>query len=149
MREALIAMVIIAGSAMPIQAAINSQLRGGLLGSPVLASLVSFAMGTLALLLVYFGALRGGLPSMAELGKTQWWVWLGGPLGAFFVLTSILAAPRIGAASMIVLFVAGQIRMALVLDHFGLLGMPLREVNATRLLGAALVLVGALLVTRG
>ena len=133
MREALIAMVIIAGSAMPIQAAINSQLRGSLLGSPVLASLVSFGIGTLTLLLVYFGALRGGLPNIADLGKTPWWMWLGGPLGA---------------ASMIVLFVAGQLLMALLLDHFGLLGMPLREVNLTRLFGAALVLVGALLVTR-
>lgn len=149
MRELLIAMVLVAGCAMPIQAAINSQLRGVLLDSPVLASLVSFAVGTLVLAAVYFGALRGSLPDGAALGKTSWWMWIGGPLGAFFVLTSILAAPRIGAAGMMVLFVAGQMSMALVLDHFGLLGLPLREVSLSRLLGVALVLLGAVLVTRG
>ena len=147
MREILIALAVLAGAALPIQAAVNGQLRG-LVGSPVLTSLISFSMGTLVLAIIHFVALGGGLPSFATLARTSPWMWLGGPLGTLFVLAAILVTPKIGAASMIALVITGQLCMALVLDHFGWIGLPGREVGVMRLLGAALLVVGALLITR-
>ncbi len=149
MRNLMIALVFLAGAFIPVQTAINSQLRAVLFQSPVLASLVSFAVGTIALALVYFGILRGSLPDTAMLLRTSWWMWLGGVLGAFFVLTGIVAAPRIGVAMVVVLMVAGQLGMALLLDHFGLIGLPAREVTPLRLIGVSLVLLGAFAFTRG
>jgi transporter family-2 protein len=75
-------------------------------------------------------------------------MWLGGPLGTLFVLTGIVVTPKIGAASMIVLVITGQLCMALLLDHFALLGLPGREVSLLRLLGAGLLMLGALLITK-
>jgi transporter family-2 protein len=49
---------------------------------------------------------------------------------------------------MIGLVIAGQLCMALLLDHFGWIGLPGREVNTLRLIGAGLLVVGALLITR-
>ena len=75
-------------------------------------------------------------------------MWLGGPLGTLFVLTAIVVTPKIGAASMIALVVTGQLCTALLLDHFGWIGLPGREVGAMRILGAGLLLAGAVLITR-
>ena len=149
MRMLMIAMTLLAGILIPVQTAINSQLRHVLFGSPVLSSLVSFAVGTITLALLYFGVLRGSLPAGAMLMRTSWWMWIGGMMGAFFVLSGIVAAPRIGVATVVVMLVAGQLAMALLLDHFGWIGLPVREISPMRLTGVALVLVGAFVFTRG
>ena len=147
MRETLMLMAVLAGTALPLQAAINGQLRQHA-GSPVLTSLISFGAGTLTLAAIYFVLQRGSVP-LAALGKTSWWMWVGGPLGTLLVLAGVVLTPRLGTATMIVLVIAGQLCMALLLDHFGLLGVPLRPVGAARLGGAVLVLAGAWLITRG
>jgi len=147
MRELLMTMAVLAGAALPVQAAINGQFRG-LLGSPVLTSFISFLMGTLVLATIHFGVMGGALPSLATLARTSPWMWLGGPLGTLFVLAAIIVTPKIGAANMIGLVIAGQLCMALLLDHFGWIGLPGREVNTLRLIGAGLLVVGALLITR-
>ncbi len=149
MRVFIIAATLLAGALIPVQTAINSQLRVALFQSPVLASLVSFAVGTIALALVYFGILRGAVPDGAMLLRTSWWMWIGGVLGAFFVMMGIVAAPRVGVATVVVALTAGQLAMALVLDHFGLIGLPIREITPLRLTGALVVLLGAFVSTRG
>lgn len=147
MREMLMALAALAGAALPVQAAINGQLRS-FVGSPVLTSLISFFAGTVVLAAVHFGILGGALPSVAAVARTSPWMWLGGPLGTLFVLTAIIVTPKIGATSMIALVITGQLCMALLLDHFGWIGLPGREVGAMRILGAGLLLAGALLITR-
>jgi transporter family-2 protein len=49
---------------------------------------------------------------------------------------------------MLALFVAGQMSMALVLDHFGILGVPVHTTSPGRLLGALLVVAGVILLRR-
>ncbi|WP_291270559.1 DMT family transporter [Geothrix sp.] len=143
-----ILMAFVIGLVIPLQSAINSSLRDTLHSGSVLAALVSFAVGTLALLVASvltgqpFAAL-GGLPRVA------WWEWLGGALGAFFVFGSTLLAPRIGVAAMIALIVAGQVISSLVFDRYGLLGLPVRGISGIRLAGAVLILAGAVLVNFG
>jgi transporter family-2 protein len=45
--------------------------------------------------------------------------------------------------------IAGQLAAALVLDHYGLLGLSQHQVTPVRVAGVALVLAGAMLVRRG
>ena len=136
------------GLAVPLQSAINNALRDSLNSGSLVAALVSFAVGTLALLVVSalagqpFAAL-GGLPRVA------WWQWLGGVLGAFFVFGTTMLAPRIGLAAMVSLIVAGQVCSSLIFDRFGLLGLPVRGLSWIRIGGAALILAGAILVNFG
>ena len=143
-----LAMAFAIGLAIPLQSAVNNALRASLRSGSVLAALVSFAVGTLALLAVSaltgqpFAAL-GGLP------RVPWWQWLGGFLGAFFVFGSTLLAPRIGLAAMISLIVAGQVCSSLLFDHFGFMGLEVRGLSWVRLLGAGLILAGAVLVNFG
>jgi transporter family-2 protein len=77
-----------------------------------------------------------------------WYAWLGGAYGAVYVAIAAYAAPKIGIASLITIGIAGQIAIALLLDHYGLLGLPREPVNLGRVLGAILVVAGVVLVRR-
>ena len=104
-------------------------------------------VGTAALL-TYALALRLPLPASQTLAQSPWWVWGGGLLGAFFVTASIVVAPRLGAAITLALIIAGQLIVALALDHFGLLGFEERPLNGWRVLGAVLLVIGVALIRR-
>ncbi len=59
------------------------------------------------------------------------------------------AAPRLGIASMLTLAIAGQMIAALIVDHYGALGLDRSPVTPGRIAGALLVIGGVLLVRRG
>lgn len=133
-----------AGIALPVQFGINAQLATWL-DSPVRAAFVSFLTGTIVLAGAAALVFKP-LPSLARLGHAPWWVWLGGALGAFYVAGSIVAAPRLGAAALVAVIVAGQSLASVVVDHFGWVGFEPKDVSAGRIGGMVLVLAGAALV---
>lgn len=136
------------GCIVPLQAAVNNQLKAQIGGSTVLAALISFSVGTVALALI---ALLSGQrwQGLAGLAQAATWQLSGGLMGAAFVFGTTLLAPRIGVAALLSLIIAGQIVLSLLFDRFGWLGLPLRDIPAARLLGAALVVAGVLLVNFG
>jgi bacterial/archaeal transporter family-2 protein len=136
-------LALLAGALLPLQALINARLGHATAGG-LFASACSFLVGTIALALVLL-ATRPAVPSADALLRLPPWVWTGGLLGAAFVVVATLAVPRIGAAPLVALVVLGQMLAALLLDHFGVL-QAARTVDASRVLGAVLVLVGVLLV---
>jgi bacterial/archaeal transporter family-2 protein len=140
-----LALAVVAGILIAIQAPTNA-LLGKASGSPIVAAFISFAVGTLALGAMV--AASSGRLLAPELRGVPWYAWIGGLYGAFFVAMAAFAAPRIGVASLLTAAIGGQILAALVLDHFGLLGLPRQAVNVERIAGAALVLAGAVLVRR-
>jgi transporter family-2 protein len=133
-----------AGAALPVQFGINAQLSSWL-DSPVRAAFVSFLTGAI-ILAVAAALLFKPLPSGSRLGHAPWWVWVGGAFGAFYVVGSIVAAPRLGAATVVAVIVAGQSLASVVVDHFGWVGFEPKHVSAGRIGGMALVLAGAALV---
>jgi transporter family-2 protein len=133
-----------AGSVLPFQAGMNAQLAHWI-HSPIRAALVSFFVGTIALLVLSVLVWRP-LPSGARLGHAPWWVWIGGLLGAFYVAGSIVAAPKLGAATLIALVVAGQSLASLLVDQYGWVGFDEHHANAGRIAGMALIVAGVALV---
>jgi bacterial/archaeal transporter family-2 protein len=110
-----------AGAMLPLQFGIDAQLARWV-ESPVRASLVSFAVGSLVLLLAALPLLRGW-PAASALEEAPWWVWIGGSLGAFYVQRSIVAAPRLGAVTLIGLILAGQAVASLLVEPLRLGGV--------------------------
>lgn len=139
-------LAFLTGLAVTVQAGVNASLRQAL-GQPVLAATVSFGTGFLSLLLIVLAsgyALPAGIsPKMVPL-----WKWTGGVIGAVYVTTVIVSVPKIGAANLVSLSVAGQLLAAVVLDHYGWLGFALHPANGWRLLGLLLLVAGVLLVVR-
>ena len=133
------------GCVIPLQAAVNNQLKLHLGGSTLLAAFVSFSVGTIALAAVATAAGQRW-QALATLGEAKAWQLTGGLLGALFVFGTTLLAPRIGVAKMISLLIAGQVLMSLLMDQKGWLGLVTRELTFTRAAGAVLVVAGVLLV---
>ena len=73
-------------------------------------------------------------------------MWIGGLLGAFYVLGSIVAAPRLGAVTLVALILAGQTLASLAVDHFGWVGFEEQPITPLRLAGVALLAAGVALV---
>jgi transporter family-2 protein len=135
---------VAAGAMLPFQFGINAVLARYVDGA-ARAALVSFVVGSLALLAAVLLFSRG-TPSLAKAGAAPWWVWVGGLLGAFYVLGSVVTAPQLGAATLVALILAGQAAASLAVDHFGLVGFQENPVTPGRLVGIALVALGVVLV---
>ena len=141
----LVALVIVAGALLPLQALINARL-GGALGSPLwgaAAQNIIGALGMIAIILV----LRPATPTFAAAGALPAWAWLGGLMGMVYVFSVLVAAPTLGAARMMVCVIAGQMIASILLDHFGVLHER-RPINLSTLAGVVLLLAGAALVLR-
>jgi transporter family-2 protein len=139
-------LALVGGVLMAVQAPTNALLAKAT-DSPVLAALISFAVGTVALVLLLFA---GSAPrALAGARALPWYAWIGGLYGAFFVAMAAFVAPRIGVGALLTAAVAGQLVAALALDHFGLLGLDPRPATLARILGLVLVFAGAFLVRRG
>jgi transporter family-2 protein len=126
------------------QQAVNANLRADI-GSVWWTGFVSYLSGTLVTLAVAI-AMRDPLPSWSAVQRSHWISWSGGLFGAIYIAISIVLLPRLGAAVVIALIVAGQMIGSLVFDHFGLLGVPVHEVDPLRLIGAALIIAGVVLI---
>jgi bacterial/archaeal transporter family-2 protein len=141
---AYLLLAFVAGAMLPLQAGVNAELAQWV-ASPVRAAFVSFFAGTVVLL-VASALVFKPLPSTGRLGDAPWWAWIGGALGAFYVGAVIAAAPKLGAATLIALVVAGQSLLSLVIDHFGWIGFEEHRISAGRIVGMALVAGGVVLV---
>src|SRR5215469_1571495 len=146
MQTALYALAFVAGLLLTVQVGLNAALRSAF-GNPGTAALANFLVGT-AGLFAYLLITRAQWPGRAALSVAPGWVWLGGLLGAFYVGSSVVVGPRLGAAALLALTVFGQLAASLVVDHFGWLGFPQHPLTLTRLAGAALLLVGVVLTVR-
>ena len=126
------------GMAAALQPSINARLaqKVGILES----ACISFAVGTLVLLLVVLISGRGTVKGIYGIA---WWELTGGILGVIVVSLTILVVPRIGTAATMAAIIAAQLTTGLILDHFGLFGFNEIPVDLKRLVGLAFLIVGA------
>jgi transporter family-2 protein len=135
-----------AGAAVTIQVGMNARIALAY-GGPIFATLVNFSVGTGAVLLLWL-ATRQSAPGPSALASAPGWAWLGGLLGAFYVVAATLVGPRIGALMLLGVTVLGQLAASLLVDHYGLLGFPQHPLTLTRLAGVAMLFAGVLLAAR-
>lgn len=130
-----------AGVALATQSAINTQLAKAMSGEAVIATFISFAVGTLVLFFIAWVKtdLWGNLSTVPS---QPWWKLIGGILGAVVVFTTVLLAPKLGITAMLFFIIVGQLITAATIDHFGFIGMPIREVNITKFIGLIIVVFG-------
>ena len=138
-----LSVALVTGAAIAVQALANTRLRVAL-GTPVWAAVAQFVVG-LVLLLGVVVVSRQPAPLMGGLARMPLWGWLGGAVGALFIVVSIVLTPRLGTAVTLATITVGQMVAALVLDHYGWLGAPVIRLSLPRVLGAACLLLGIFL----
>jgi transporter family-2 protein len=133
-----------AGVSVATQQVLNGSLRTSL-ASPAWAGLVSYAGGLLTMIVAVI-AMGERVPSWKTMAEVPWWAWSGGLFGGAFILLAILLLPSLGAATLFALVIAGQVLAAVTLDHFGALGLTPHPISTVRLMGAALLIAGVVLI---
>lgn len=135
------------GALFTCQSGINAHLRSHL-EHPIQAAFFSFLTGTVILASICLGLYIDSPQAWFKNGISQvpLWAWAGGMIGAFNVSCAILLAPRLGAILLALSMIAGQILTSVLLENFGAFGYPRIPLTSNRLIGAALVFVGILIV---
>jgi transporter family-2 protein len=128
-------LVIFGGGLLPAQFATNSALARTI-NSVTLTGAISYLVGSILLVIL---VLSQKSPDWVAARKAPFWAWLGGAIGSAYVVGSVILTRALGAAVATTLVIASQIITAILLDHFGVLGLPKRPINLARI--TALVLV--------
>ena len=105
----------IAGSLVPLQAAVNAALADTIGSSIGAAALSMFGSG----LLLLPSASRMLTASHMNLGELRAWMVSGGLFGAAYVSSIIVLTRHLGFAALFVAAEAGSMASAMVLDHIG------------------------------
>jgi transporter family-2 protein len=137
-------LVLVAGMMLPVQVGLNHKL-GKALESAEFATLVSFIVGSIGMFL-YMLVTKQNFNNFTNAFSIDWYAWLGGLLGAFYVAVTIMMAPKLGIALTFGLIVTGQMIMSLALDHFGLLGIQVHHINLQKVFGALLLIAGVVVI---
>ena len=145
MRWLLMPMAVAAGSLMVIQAACNSALERAW-ERPLTVAVISLSIGISVLAVIGFALGQLGLPS-GKATQAPWWAWLGGACGAIALLSQPLAAPHLGAAIYVGLFVTASSIASVVADHFAWLGFDEHAAGLGRILGCAMMVAGIALIS--
>ncbi len=137
-----VALAATAGLTGAIQVAVMSELgqRAGIFPALALSAIVSFVLG-----IVVLYAAGSSLWGVREALREPVWLWTGGAVSLFIVLSMTVAGPRIGIAATLGLVIAGNLVMGALIDQFGLFGLDAIPIGWERALGIALLAVGVAL----
>lgn len=141
----VIAIGLGSGFLLGTQPSVNGHLSRQL-EHPLQASIISFASGTLILLVL--AVAMGVFPPRLQtpVAEMPWWSWGGGAIGVVLVTASLILVPRIGSLPWHATIITGQLVAALVLDHFGWLGNVQQPMSRSRALGAMLLVAGVMII---
>jgi bacterial/archaeal transporter family-2 protein len=138
--------IILGGVLQTCGAAMNGQLYASLLNR-WLASAVSFALIT-AFFICLYAMFPTPVPTIQGLSSMPWWAPIGGLVGAVQVYAGLTLVHKVGAGSFVGFTVTAALIASLVIDHFGLLHMPIHTINPWRILGTALMVGGIALIAK-
>jgi bacterial/archaeal transporter family-2 protein len=140
-----VAVAAVVGGLVATQAPLNSQL-GRVVGG-VNASVVALAVSFVALLTL--ATLTDGLGGIRRIGDAPLHVAIGGGLaGALYVGSIVFTVRALGVGGLTALTIAGQLGVAMVIDHFGWLGVERSPITAAKVSGVVLFALGAWLLIR-
>lgn len=133
------------GMMTPVQTAANSRLRKDVT-SPLVASLVSFSIGTIYLTiatLIDKGSLAIGADTIESL---PWWAWLGGVCGLYGLTVNIIIFPKLGSVQTALMPMLGQIAMGMLIDNFGWFRSTAYPFTWIRIVALTMILAGVCMV---
>jgi bacterial/archaeal transporter family-2 protein len=138
-------LALVAGLGGAVQIAVQGRLgdRVGSIEAMATASLIGAALAVVVLLLA-----RRSLAGVGDAFEAPKWMLLGGMMSALIILAITVAGPRIGIVATTAVLIAAQFTLATVIDRYGLFGVERIAVSWQRVLGLALLFVGAALTLR-
>ena len=136
-----------AGLVIPIMATFNAQLARAIGSAPVSVLILLFV--ALLSAVAYTTAMRLPFPDAAALMGAKTYLYSGGMMMAFYIISVTLLIPKFGVGNTILFVVCAQMCSSAVIDYWGLFGVPVREVSMMRFGGLVVILAGLILIQLG
>jgi bacterial/archaeal transporter family-2 protein len=135
----------VVGGIVVTQGPLNSQLGRSVGG--LQASVVALGISFTAILLL--ATFTDGLGGLRKLDDAPLHTVIGGGLaGALYVGSIVWTVRALGVGGLTAVTIAGQLGLAVVIDHYGWLGVDRSPVTAAKVAGVLLLAVGTWLVIR-
>ena len=137
-----ILLAILSGVIISIYLPMNSVISR-YIGSPIAAN-IAFFLGALITSVTIF-VIFGDINSIRNITQVPPYLFITGIAGALMVLLATILIPKLGARKMFVLLLSGQVIMAIIISHFGLLESPKDPITIKKIIGAGILIVGAII----
>ncbi len=115
------------------------------IGSPITANVTFFLTALLTSILIFF--FSGQFDTLYRIKEVPVYLYLTGFISAFMILGTTFLIPQLGARRFFILLISGQILMAIVVSHFGILESPKDPISMKKIIGASIVIIGAFIST--
>ncbi len=132
------------GALMTVYLPMNSAVSRWV-GSPITASVIFFAVALLTALILFIVA--GEYGTVAKIKDVPGYLYVAGVISVLMIVGTTFLIPKIGARQFFILLVSGQVIMALVVSHLGILESPKDLITLKKIVGAALVVCGVFVST--
>ena len=139
-----IVIALLMGAMMSVYLPMNSSVSIHL-GSAMAATITFFLIALITSVLIF--VFWGEHAAMTRLRNVPGYLYLSGFLSAFMIIGTTFLIPQLGARRFFILLISGQVLMAIIVSHFGLLESPRDAITIPKLLGAGLVIAGVFLST--
>ncbi|GAK30948.1 putative membrane protein [Weissella oryzae SG25] len=136
-------LTLFAGLLLAAQSPLSVNL-GRKLGSPVLASLITYILGTIEFVILLL-FMHVDIPQLITNAFTKGFPWsTGGLLGAIYITSIIVLFPKLGPIKAVIYPTLGQILSGILIDSFGLFKMPTSPMNLIKFFGLLLLVAGVI-----
>ncbi|NUS42869.1 MAG: hypothetical protein HOQ24_04145 [Mycobacteriaceae bacterium] len=147
----VVVFILLGGALRSVEAGCQNSLKLAL-KNVWLCGVISYAVAFsgFAILLIGWVAVTGRRPwpTRADVQAMPKWAPFGGLLGGAAILAMIAVASDVGVSTFNAVIIAGQMFVALMIDHFGLMGFPRHPVSSRRVTAGVMVVVGVYLMAR-
>ena len=135
-----IVLALLMGAMLSIYLPMNSAVSRHI-GSVLTANLTFFFIALVTSFIMFL--IWGRTETLATIKKVPTWLYITGVISALNILGTTYLIPRLGVRRFFILVIGGQILTAMVVSHFGWLTSPKDPISAAKIIGAALVILGA------
>ena len=144
MKAQFFILTLFLGVVLAVHLAMNARV-GEAVGNARMANAFFWCIGAITAVIVGFTAWEPEV--LSRIKDINPLLWTAGVFGALLVFAIAALIPRVGAGSLFILLLSGQVITAMVLSHFGWLGSPLEPISLIKVVGVVLMIGGAYMVT--
>ena len=127
---------IISAIYMPMNSSVSKYL-----GSPLTANITFYFVALVTSVIVF--VVVGDFGTLSNIKTVPIYLFLTGVISAFVVLSITFLIPVIGVRKLLIISLAGQLVMAMIVSHLGILESPKDPITIKKIIGATLLFVGA------
>jgi transporter family-2 protein len=144
MKVHLVALTMFLGVILAVHLAMNGKV-GAVLNNPRVGNALFWCIGAAGAAIIGLTGWQSG--ALAPLSQVHPLLLTAGVLGACLVFAIAWLIPQVGAGTVMISLLAGQVLGGLVMSHFGWLGSPVQPVTLTKLAGVAVMIAGVVMAT--